>query len=96
MDLSDVIIAPVLTEKSSNALALQKVTLKVRTDATKVLIKMAVEQRLGAKVERVNLINVIGKKRRLGRFLGQKADWKKAIVTLKAGEKITLMEGLLS
>ena len=96
MDLSDVIIAPLMTEKTSNAVMLGKVTFKVRSDATKTLVKLAVQQKLGAKVARVNVMSVSGKKRRLGRFTGQKSDWKKAVVTLKAGEKIALMEGLLT
>ena len=96
MNLSDVIIAPLLTEKSSAALALQKITFRVHPQATKTLVKQAVQLKLGAKVKAVHMLTVAGKSRRLGRFEGKKPDWKKAVVTLREGEKIAAMEGLLS
>ena len=96
MNINDVILAPVLTEKSSAAMAAEKVTFRVHPDATKVLVKLAVEGVLGAKVAKVNMISKRGKQRRVGRLTGRTADWKKAVVTLKTGEKIALLEGLSS
>ena len=96
MDLSDVLVAPLLTEKSSAAMAQKKVTFKVKPEVTKRQVKLAVEWKLGAKVEKINMIQVRGKHRRMGRYVGQTAAWKKAMVTLKPGQKIELLEGLWS
>jgi large subunit ribosomal protein L23 len=69
------------------------VLLKVAKDANKIEIKKAVEEFFKVKVERVTTINCRGKKKRLGRFEGKRPDWKKAIVTLKKGEKLDFIEG---
>ena len=60
--------------------------------ANRLQIKQAVETLLKVKVERVNVLNVQGKIKRLGRFSGKRSDWKKAFVKLKAGEKLELYE----
>lgn len=91
----DIIIRPLLTEKLTEMRESQrKIGLLVRADANKVEIKKATEQALNAKVEKVNVMNVSGKARRIGRMAGKKPDWKKAIVTLKPGEKLEIFEGV--
>lgn len=62
--------------------------------ANKVEIKRAVEQKYGVKVLQVNTLNVQGKVKRMGRFAGARPDWKKAIVTLKKGDKIELAQNV--
>jgi large subunit ribosomal protein L23 len=91
----DLIVRPILTEKLTDLRETQrKVALLVRVDANKVEIKKAAEQTLKVKIEKVNVMNVLGKTRRIGRMSGKKPDWKKAIVTLKVGEKLGLFEGV--
>jgi len=91
----DVLIRPLLTEKIT---ALResgnKVGFKVRRDANRVEVKRAVEAALKVKVAKVNLLNVMGKTKRMGRFAGPRPSWKKAIVTLKKGEKLELYESV--
>lgn len=78
----DIIIAPVVTEKSNDGLQEGKYTFKVNKKATKVDIARAVEKLFGVKVLKVNTINVSGKTKRVGRNVGKTSDWKKAIVTI--------------
>ncbi|MBI4688451.1 MAG: 50S ribosomal protein L23 [Nitrospirae bacterium] len=89
-----VIIAPLLTEK---AMALKesdnKVSFKVARDANKIEVKKAVEEIFKVKVEDVTTVNCKGKKKKFGRFEGQRSDWKKAVVTLKEGEKLDIVHG---
>ena len=80
---------PVITEKSTNLKEnLRTVTFKVLRDANKIEIKDAVEKTFKVKVQSVRTANFHGKKRRQGRYSGRRPDWKKAYVTLKAGEKM--------
>ena len=91
----DIILRPILTEKLTELRETQrKIGLLVRPSANKIEIKKAVEQALKVKVEKVNVLNGLGKTRRLGRLSGKKPDWKKAIVTMKAGEKLDIFEGV--
>ena len=92
----DVILKPVVTEKSMNAMAEKKYTFLVHTDATKNQIKEAVEKMFeGTKVERVNTMNQDGKNRRRGMVVGKTSKTKKAIVTLTADSKdIEIFAGL--
>jgi len=69
-----------------------RVAFVVRKNATRVEIRLAVESALKVKVKTVNVMNVMGKTKRQGRFVGKRADWKKAIVTLREGEKLELYE----
>ena len=81
----DVILAPVITEKSMNAMADKKYTFYVHTDATKTQVKEAVERMFeGTKVAKVNTMNNDGKVKRRGMTLGNTAKYKKAIVQLTA------------
>ena len=93
----DIIIAPVITEKSMSGIADKKYTFKVARDANKIEIAQAVETLFkGAKVAKVNTISVRGKMKRMGRYSGYTAAWKKAIVTLKADSKpIEFFDGLM-
>lgn len=82
-----IIIKPIITEASIEALELRKYTFAVAKDANKVEIAKAVEELFDVKVEKVNTMHVKGKSRRMGRYTGYTPDWKKAVVTLKEGEK---------
>ena len=86
-DARDIIIAPVITEKSMDAIAMKKYTFKVAKDAEKIEIAKAVEELFGVKVAKVNTINVRGRHRRQGMNEGYTAAWKKAIVTLTEDSK---------
>ena len=92
----DVILKPVLTEKSMNAMAEKKYTFLVHTDATKSQIKEAVEKMFdGTKVAKVNTMNYDGKSKRRGRAEGKTSKTKKAVVQLTADSTdIELFEGL--
>lgn len=91
----DIILKPVITEKSMDGLQAGKYTFKVATDANKTEIKSAVEKLFGVKVAKVNTMNCTGRARRVGRFFGKRADWKKAIVTLTEDSKtIEFFDGM--
>ena len=90
-DYRDIIIAPVITEKSARiAENGDKMVFKVRNDANKVQIKQAIEKIWNVKVLRVNTINVKPKYKRVGRYAGTTSRYKKAIVTLAEGSKIEI------
>ncbi len=92
----DVILKPVITEKSMAGMGEKKYTFLVHTDANKSMIKEAVEKMFdGAKVKKVNTMNCEGKKKRRGMVVGKTAKTKKAIVTLTEDSKdIELFTGL--
>lgn len=94
---ADVILAPVITEASMSRIADKRYTFKVAQDATKPEIAKAVEAAFkGAKVEKVNTINMKKKPKRMGYHSGYTSAWKKAIVTLTADSKpIEFFEGML-
>ena len=89
MIAEEVIIKPIITERSSEDLQEGKYTFKVNKKATKVDIKNAVEKLFEVKVLSVNTVTVKGKEKRVGRNVGKTSDWKKAIVTIdtNASEK---------
>jgi large subunit ribosomal protein L23 len=92
----DIIIKPVITEKSMAGAVDKKYTFKVATDANKTEIKKAVEVLFGVKVAKVNTLNCNGKEKRVGRFVGKTSDWKKAVVTLTEDSKaIEFFEGMV-
>lgn len=82
MKPEDIIIAPVITEKSSDTMQEGKYTFEVNKKATKVEIAKAVEKLFEVKVVKVNTMIVKGKMKRMGKTQGKTADWKKAIVTI--------------
>ena len=92
----DVILKPVITEKSMNAMSEKKYTFLVHPEANKTMIKEAVEEMFpGTKVASVNTMNSEGKKRRRGMIVGRTASTKKAIVKLTADSKeIEIFQGL--
>ena len=93
-DPQDVLLQPLLTEKlTAMRESGNKVGFVVRGDANRIQIKRAVEWVWIVRVVRVHVLNGPGKIKRLGRFAGKRPDWKKAIVTLKEGEKLEMFEG---
>ena len=87
---SDIILAPVITEKSMAARTSNVYTFKVVKSATKEDIKRAIEQAFNVKVESVNTLNTKSKKRRVGRYSGRTKTYKKAMVTLADGSSIEI------
>jgi len=93
-DLYDIILVPRITEKGTRLKEKSNVlTFEVRTDANKVQVRKAVEGIFKVKVVDVTTVKLIGKRKRMGMREGRRSDWKKAYVTLKAGEKIDIFEG---
>ena len=92
----DVLIKPVITEKSMNLMGEKKYTFYVHPEATKIQIREAVEKMFeGTKVAKVNTLNVPGKKRRRGMIVGKTAAGKKAVVTLtEESKEIEFFEGM--
>ncbi|MGE5580805.1 MAG: 50S ribosomal protein L23 [Bacillota bacterium] len=90
----DIIIAPIVTEKTNEAMGRGAYTFRVHPEATKADVHNAVEEIFKVKVRRVNTMNVSGKPRRLGLRIGRTRNWKKAIVTLAPGQKIEFFEGV--
>ena len=78
----DVILKPVISEQSMEAAQAKKYTFKVAVDANKTEVKKAVEEIFDVEVKKVNIMNVVGKKKSLGRYVGMTSASKKAIVTL--------------
>ena len=97
--LMQVLLAPVISEKSTFVGEKRnQVVFRVASDATKPEIKAAVELMFGKKdqplqVAGIRIVNVKGKQKRFGRFMGRRNNWKKAYVCLKAGQEITFAEG---
>ena len=89
-DYTDIIIAPVITEKSAHQAEQNVYTFKVASSANKIDIKKAIEAAFGVKVEKVNTLNTKAKSKRVGRYTGKTKTYKKAFVTLKDGETIEL------
>lgn len=94
MDARDVIIRPLVTERSTRLMEENKYTFEVALRATKTDIKRSVEEIFGVDVVKVNTIRMQGKLKRMGRFEGRRPDRKKAIVQLAAGQSIEIFEGL--
>ncbi len=91
MRAHDIIIKPILTEKSYKGIANKVYTFKVAKDANKIEIKKAIEEIFGVEVEKVNTLNVKGHEKtqntKQGRTVGRTSDYKKAVVTLKKDSK---------
>ena len=93
--VQDIIIKPIITEASMDAIANKRYTFKVQSDATKPEIAKAVEAMFGVKVAKVNTISMKKKPKRLGVHFGYTSEWKKAVVTLTADSKtIEFFDGL--
>ncbi len=88
-----VILSHVVTEKAERLKAEQsRYTFKVAPTANKIEVREAVERLFKVHVRDVRVMNYLGKMRRMGRFSGRRPDWKKAVVTLKQGERIASLE----
>jgi len=94
MHLYEVLRRPLITEKSTNLHAEGKYAFVIANKANKVQVKQAVEKAFKVKVTAVNVMTVPGKTRRVGRRQVLTPSWKKAIVSLKPGEKIEFFEGV--
>ena len=90
----DIILKPIITEDSMERLQNGKYTFKVAKDANKIESAKAVEELFDVKVARVNTISVKGKMKRMGRSVGFRPDWKKAIVTLEGEKTIEFFDGM--
>lgn len=89
------IIAPLITEKGTIiGEKANQVTFRVQPEVSKDQLRFAVEQLFKVTVVKIRTANFMGKERRRGRTVGHKPDWKKAYVTLKAGDKIEFFEGI--
>ena len=96
MRAQDIVIRPIITEKSMLGIADKKYTFEVAKSATKIDIAKAVEELFKVKVAKVNTVKVRGQLRRQGRFEGYTRAWKKAYVTLTADSKtIEFFEGMM-
>jgi large subunit ribosomal protein L23 len=93
----DVILRPIITEQSMEQTDIKKYAFEVAPDANKLEIKKAVEEIFGVKVDKVNTANVLGKKKRTGRYPeGSRKSWKKAVVKLTEDSKpIEFFEGMV-
>ena len=94
MEARDIIIKPVVTEKSIGLMEHNKYVFKVALSANKIEIKQAIEESFKVKVVDVNTVRVKGKEKRMGRSVGKTSDYKKAIVQLAEGDSIEIFEGL--
>lgn len=91
----NVIKKPLLTEKGTDLKeGMNKYLFEIDRRANKIEVKSAVEKIFNVKVDAVHTISVKGKNKRVGRSFGKESNWKKAIVTLRAGEKIEIIEGV--
>jgi len=92
MNSNDVIIKPVISEKSTALMEENKYVFKVAMSSNKLMVKQALKDLFGVTPEKVNIVNVRGKNRRLRYKVGKKAAWKKAIITLTAGDSIAIFD----
>jgi len=93
MNANDIIIRPVISEKSTELMESRKYVFQVARDANKLMVARAMKELFNVTPEKVNIINMRGKNRRLRYRMGKRAAWKKAIVTLAIGQKIEIFEG---
>ena len=93
MHASQVILAPIVSEKSYAGSTRGSYTFRVHSDAHKTQIRQAVEELFDVKVANVNVISVKPKPKRRGAFKGTRQGWKKAVVQLRAGDTIEIFEG---
>lgn len=94
MDPRDIIKKPIVTEKSTRLMEMNKYCFVVDRRANKIQIKEAIEEIFKVKVLDVNTMQMLGKMKRMGRHEGRRPSWKKAIVTLEPGNRIEFFEGV--
>jgi large subunit ribosomal protein L23 len=90
---NEVLLAPVVSEKSYGQIGQNKYTFKVHQDAHKTQIRQAVEELFEVKVVNVNILKVQPKPKRRGMFRGERPGWKKAVVQVRAGDTIQIFSG---
>ena len=93
MEARDILVCPLITERTTQLMAEGKYVFVVAKAANKIEIAKAVSEIFKVKVAKVNTVNVLGKKKRMGRTQGKRPDYKKAIVKLAPGETIEFFEG---
>jgi large subunit ribosomal protein L23 len=94
-NISQILVRPLVTEKSHEQLDRHGAyTFVVANDANKIEIAYAIEKQFNVKVKDVRTMRYAGKEKRMGRFTGRKASWKKAVVTLAEGDSIEIFEGV--
>lgn len=93
MNMHDILIKPIITEKTTMLMGEGKYTFQVPLNVNKIQIRQAVETIFKVKVAKVATMRVQGKVKRMGKYVGKRSDYKKAIVTLKEGETIEFFEG---
>ena len=89
----EILIAPIISEKSYGQIALNRYTFKIHQDAHRTQVRQAVEQLFDVKVVSVNIVKVQPKPKRRGATKGSRSGWKKAIVQLKQGDSIEIFQG---
>ena len=92
MDMHDLLIKPIITEKTTMMMSDGKYTFQVPPHANKIEIRKAVEAVFKVKVKSVTTMRTMGKFKRMGKYIGKRPDYKKAIVTLQEGESIEFFE----
>ena len=90
---NEVLLAPVVSEKSYSLINDNKYSFRVHPDAHKTQVRQAVEELFDVKVQKVNIVKVQAKPKRRGMFQGSRPGWKKAIVELREGYEIEIFEG---
>jgi large subunit ribosomal protein L23 len=94
-NISQILVRPLVTEKTHEQLDRHGAyTFVVANDANKIEIASAIEKQFNVKVKNVRTMRYAGKEKRMGRFTGRKASWKKAVVTLAEGDSIEIFEGV--
>jgi large subunit ribosomal protein L23 len=93
MHASQVLLAPIVSEKSYEATTRGSYTFKVHQDAHKTQVRQAVEELFDVRVVRVNIVKVAAKPKRRGLHRGTRPGWKKAVVQLRAGDTIEIFQG---
>ncbi len=94
-DSRDILVRPVITERSMADSEMGKYTFVVDRRANKYQIRNAVEEVFGVRVLRVNTMRMLGKRRRMGMHVGRRPNWKKAIVQLAPGQELDFFEGMM-
>lgn len=93
-DAADVIVQPLISEKAAGLAGANQYVFIVRKGANRLQVRTAIKSMYGVSPLSINILNVRGKKVRFGRKQGSRSDWKKAIVTLPAGQTINVHEGV--
>ena len=92
MNSNDILIRPIISEKTTEMMELNKYVFEVSMKSNKLMVRQAVKDLFGVQPEKVNVMRVRGKKKRIRYQVGTTSAWKKAIVTLKEGDKIDIFD----